>query len=202
MNCLAPLTTHSPSASSALVRDVAGVGAGLGLGQARRRPGARRCTVAAAIRSFCFVAAPEVESASSPSEGWAAIVMQTEESDPGQLFDRQHVGERVPPPPPPYSCGKRDPPSTPAPQLGDDLVRETASPGPSSSATGRTSWAGEVADGLSRISFCSGESSKFMPVSLFVPWSRGGRGEESENGPSLARPRDSPHGDLARPRYS
>ena len=34
MNCLAPLTTHSPSTSSALVRGRARVGAGAGLGQA------------------------------------------------------------------------------------------------------------------------------------------------------------------------
>ena len=34
MNCLAPLTTHSPSTSSALVRVAPGVGAGPGLGEA------------------------------------------------------------------------------------------------------------------------------------------------------------------------
>ena len=53
MNCFAPLITHSPSSSRAVVRDVAGVRAGLGLGQPEGGQPLPRGTARGSQSRFC-----------------------------------------------------------------------------------------------------------------------------------------------------
>ena len=125
MNCLAPLTVHSPSSSLARGAHVAGVGAGLGLGQAE---GGEALAAAQPRQPFVLllVAAPEVDRHRA-ERGVGGHRDADRGVDPGQLFDRQHVGERVRAAAP-VLLRKRNPHQPQPAKLLDDLVGEALGP--------------------------------------------------------------------------
>ena len=144
MNCLAPSITHSPSSSRARVRDVAGVRAGLRLGQ----PEGAELLARAELRqplALLLLGAEQVDRLGA-ERGVRAERDRDRGVDPRQLLDGERVGERVGAAAA-VLLGERDAHQAELAELGDDLVREATSSRSSSSATGATSLLGEVADG-------------------------------------------------------
>ena len=93
MNCLAPSITHSPSVEPGARADVAGVGAGLGLGQPEGAELAARAEVGQQSR-LLLLGAEEVDRLRA-ERGVRAQRDRDRRVDPRQLLDRDRVRERV-----------------------------------------------------------------------------------------------------------
>ena len=93
MNCLAPLITHSPSSSRARVSRVAGVRAGLGLGQPER---ARALAAhSRGSHSLLLLLGAEQVDRLGAERGVGAQRDRDRRVDARQLLDRDRVRERV-----------------------------------------------------------------------------------------------------------
>ena len=125
MNCFAPSITHSPSSSVARVLDVAGVRAGLGLGE----PEGAELASGAEIRQqplLLLVGAEEVDRLRA-ERGVGAQRDRDRGVDPGQLLDRERVGERVAAAAA-VLLRERDPHQAELAHLRDELVGERLGP--------------------------------------------------------------------------
>ena len=93
MNCLAPSITHSPSSSFARRAGVAGIRAGLGLGQAEGGEPLARAQLRHPL-VLLLVGAPEVDR-HRPERGVGGDRDRDRRVDPGELLDGERVGEVV-----------------------------------------------------------------------------------------------------------
>ena len=125
MNCLAPSIAHSPSSSLAVVRTLPASEPASG---SVRPKEASRLPLQSSRQPLrlLLVAAPEVDR-HRPQRGVGGHRDADRGVDPGQLFDRQRVGERVGAAAP-VLLRERDPHQPELAHLRDDLVGEALRP--------------------------------------------------------------------------
>ena len=121
MNCFAPSITHSPSSSARGVRVLPASDPASG-SVSPKAASLRPAQSSGSHSSFCS-SVPQRWIGIVPSEVWAAIVIADRGVDPGQLLDRERVGERVGAAAA-VLLRERDPHQPELAHLGDDLVGE------------------------------------------------------------------------------